>query len=301
MSTSEQQITPEQAVSKPKRGILLVAMGNKEYGRMALNLCLSIKANGNIPVAVVHDGAISTLTEQEKKQFDKRIECPAEYYGKNDYFRIKLLLDKLTPFDETIYMDADCLVLPGNDITKHFDSINNVDLTYENRGFIDALAPDAEKGYWVQIADVVKAYNIVSGKHKYYSLHSEFIVWRKSKITTKYFETALEIYDHPKVEAKKFANGLPDEFAFSIASMILEIYPHKDNYLPGYWYPAEQAHYKSGQLFQLFDFMSMGGNRLPQFVIEQYDNLVKYYAQKNGLNVYKFKNKASYLTERALI
>lgn len=268
---------------------------------MALSLCLSIKDNSDIPIALVHDGAISTLTVNEKKQFDQLIECPIEHYRKNDYFRVKLLLDKLTPFDETIYLDADCLVLPGNDITKYFDGIKNVDITYENRGFIDALAPDAEKGYWVQIADVVKAYNITPGKHKYYSLHSELIIWRKSKLTTQYFETALDIYDNPKVEAKKFANGLPDEFAFSIASMLLEVYPHKDNYLPGYWYPAEQAHYKPGQLFALFDFMSMGGNRLPQFIVEQYDNLVKYYAQKKGLNIYKFKNKASYLIERALI
>lgn len=282
------------------KGVLILALGNTEYGKMALNLALSIKANSNIKVAVAHDNsATCLLSKEEKACFDEMIICPPDYY-KGSYFRAKLKLCELSPFEKTIYLDADTLVLPGQDINKYFDELEGQVITFSNRGFIDLINPENKFSIWCDINEVKEKYSIKEGQNKYYSLHSEFIYFTKK--AKGFFDKALSIYDKPKITPVKFANGYADEFAFSIACMLKEMYPHKDNFLPGFWYPAERKEYKPGYLNANYLYVSMGGNRQQSHIVAMYNNLVKHYVLKSGLNnIYLFKNKYNYLPERSKI
>lgn len=289
----------EKASEVTAKGILLLALGHSEYGKMALNLALSLKANSDIKIALVHDNsAIRLLSKEEKAVFDELIVCPMEYY-KGSYFRTKLKLCELSPFEKTIYLDVDTLILPGNDINKYFDELEGNVVTFSNRGFIDLNNPEGFS-IWCDINEIKEKYSLKENQNKYYSLHSEFIYFTKK--AKGFFDKALSIYDKPKITPVKFANGYADEFAFSIACMLKETYPHKDNFIPAFWYPAERKEYKPSYLNKNYLMISMGGNRQQNSSIAIYNNLVKHYVLKSGLNnIYLFKNKFTYLPERSKI
>ncbi len=86
-------------------GIITIALGEKRYIRMAKMLALSLKeTNPAIQRAIVSDAPPEEFTGL----FDTYIP-----YDKNDGTGIssKLYLDKYSPFDETFFIDADCLVV----------------------------------------------------------------------------------------------------------------------------------------------------------------------------------------------
>ncbi|MBS1533086.1 MAG: hypothetical protein JSU01_22490, partial [Bacteroidetes bacterium] len=86
------------------RGILTIAQGEKRYIDMAKMLALSLKLNApGIQRAVVTDAA-----NEFRGLYD--ICIPFEpAYGKG--LHQKLYLDKYTPFEETLFIDSDCLAV----------------------------------------------------------------------------------------------------------------------------------------------------------------------------------------------
>ncbi len=91
-------------------GILTIAQGEKRYIEMAKILALSlIQTNPNIKRAIISDAP--------KKEFEKLYDIYIPYnerFGKG--LSQKLYLDKYSPFDETLFIDADCLVV--NELDK---------------------------------------------------------------------------------------------------------------------------------------------------------------------------------------
>ena len=63
------------------KGIILIATGHANYGKMAYNLLNTLKAaDASTQVALIHDmAAIAHLREDERKRFDFLIELPASY------------------------------------------------------------------------------------------------------------------------------------------------------------------------------------------------------------------------------
>jgi hypothetical protein len=86
------------------RGILTIAFGKQHYIDMAINLGRSLKLNApNIECAIVTDSQSIEL----KKLYDIIIPLKPNF-GKN--VEQKLHIDKYTPFEETLFIDSDCLV-----------------------------------------------------------------------------------------------------------------------------------------------------------------------------------------------
>lgn len=97
-----------------QRGFLSLVDGTKRYRRgdhyerMAKGLINSIKQyDGDFPCAVITDSSDSELLQMA----DKVIQPLQEYSGDELQGTIhKLFLDKYTPFQETIFIEADCLL-----------------------------------------------------------------------------------------------------------------------------------------------------------------------------------------------
>jgi hypothetical protein len=108
------------------------------------------------------------------------------------------------------------------------------------------------------------------------------------------------VYDKPKVKPIDFAGALPDEFAFSIASILCEHYPHQDNFLPIYWPPLETRNEHTAILANDYYAYSAGGNIINNVMKENYNRLVSiaYYNMKLTSYPFKHKDKRTYLTER---
>ena len=89
-------------IDPPRRGFVTIATGNKRYYEIAYNLVCSYRFNaGNYPFAIICD-----RKNEYTDAFDKVIimENPSNSYMD------KLRLYDYLPYDETIFIDADCLV-----------------------------------------------------------------------------------------------------------------------------------------------------------------------------------------------
>jgi hypothetical protein len=273
------------------RGVVIIAAGDPYYGSWALNLCATIKQCSNnfgedISVTLLWQGSAKQYIEPYIGNFDKTIEIPKECTIRNgidSLLRAKVCLYELSPYDETIYIDADVIWFPhpyGKPISKLFSICepNNFTIGCRNKNSIT----DDPRLIWVTTDNLKQAHNPTD----IYNLSSEFIYFKKCDEVKNYFDLAKSFFDNPGLEYNRFAGTVPDELAFQIAMFKTNIKPHKDTFLPFYWEPY---HRENKQLQQLYgtDYFgySIGGNQLSTETKFVYDSL-----SKNIANLYGFRN-----------
>jgi hypothetical protein len=102
-----------------KKGFITIAIG-EYYRYLALNLIKTYRLNGGkpYPFAVVSD----VNTPELREHFDEVI---VEENVLDDGYLYKLKLPDYTPFDETMFVDADCLVI--NNIDWYWEFFSDVD------------------------------------------------------------------------------------------------------------------------------------------------------------------------------
>lgn len=173
------------------RGFVTLAVGDEKYYKMAANLLKSYKYNTtkSVPFAIIAD-----RTNKYTRLFDKTIllrEAECSY------------MDKLTmlnnpPFEENIFIDADCLVY--KDINKYWDYFP------EGGGvtcFGKALPLTSHEG-WFEIGDI--------GEYKEKidfipQMHGGIIFFKKDELTKCIISTALSIAkDYKRYRFKYFEN-----------------------------------------------------------------------------------------------
>lgn len=294
------------------RGVVLLALGNVHYGRMAANLASSIRfSDKEVNIHLIYSGgSIKHLTEAHRALFTSISECPSEYYTKNGktvYLKAKTCIYDLTPFDETIMIDVD-LIWGKRKISDLFDELKDVDFTMQNRGYLD-LSKETNPHYsmWCNVEEVKKVYQTDG---RFYQLASEFIYFKKSDENKKYFDLVKEIFENPQVDTiiKKngkvisthFGGDIPDELAFDIASCVLKKYPHKDNFVPVYWFATEPK-MDMNEINKKYFGYSIGGSILPPLVIQRYTQMSNFYARAANVLHYTISHKRNWLPERRLI
>ena len=87
----------------PRRGFVTIATGSEHYYQLARNLLRSYRRNGggSFPFAII--------AEEENRytaEFDKVVWMPSPAHSYLD----KLRLFECLPWEETVFIDADCLV-----------------------------------------------------------------------------------------------------------------------------------------------------------------------------------------------
>jgi hypothetical protein len=113
------------------RGFLIYAEG-KEYVKQAYLCALSIKASGNkYPVSIVTSNKV---LKKHEKAFDKIIKVPW-YEASNSRFKSenRWKLYHATPYDQTIVLDSDILVLDNQESFWKF--LDNYDLYFPCKVF----------------------------------------------------------------------------------------------------------------------------------------------------------------------
>jgi len=275
------------------KGILLIALGHEQYKQMAFALAASIRVNDpDVLVAIATDKPFDV---KFSFLFSHQIILDEKSYtvaGKKEYIRAKLCAYEISPFDETIFLDVDQILLPKRKISVLFDELAEVEFTMSNTGL-------AGTSVWVDIEEVKRVYG---SDQPFWNYHSELVYFKKCATAKKYFTTAKKVYDKANLTtAFKFAGGrMADELAFQIASIITGTYPHKDNWTPNFWYVRNPK--LSGKYpYQLEEFItySIGGAFVPMHIRTHYNNLAASYFYRLKLqNPYKAKDKRSFLPER---
>jgi hypothetical protein len=280
-------------------GIVTIACGHNLYGRYAWNLTLSAKANDmGMPVTLIADAdGISQFNEGQLAMFDKVIMVKDSWYtfkGLKLPLMLKFKLYDLSPYDRTLFMDADTIISPMQDIRAWSESMKGTPFTMANRGYND---PDKGISEWVD-KDILKSTYDVKA---WIDLSSEFIYFERSESVAKMFTDAMKFYKDDKLPMRKFAGDRPDEPFFNLAMDKNGIAPHKIPYAPTYWLPAQRKFKSAMEIKREFFGFSLGGKEIPKTQEKIYAEFAANVAYKTGVPTMRIGHKKQYLSERQVI
>jgi len=200
-----------------KSGILLVAAGKGSYAGWAANMAASLRYwNPDIEIALAVNGQAGQLATEPL--YDKVMPIPDEYCtGEDGYFspgKLKLHMDLLTPFEQTMYLDVDGLCLQP--IAPLFELLKGRKVASQ---VVSETKTDADwwPCKWMPFESVKRVYPVKDGIIQ--EINSSFIYFEKG--SDEYFETARKCYiDDYKTQ---WGNAFPDELAFNVAANICGI------------------------------------------------------------------------------
>lgn len=273
-----------------KQGIILIATGHPYYGNMAYNLALSIKAVEDIPIAVVFsEASLSHLSARQVAIFDHKIELPTEY---RTGFGVKLHLDQLTPFDKTLYLDADMLWLRRTP-AELFASLEGTAFTCITEGTSEN--PNPKYYFWADAKEIQSAY----GVGLVHQTRSEVIYFENK---CKVFAKARSLNPEKKLTSiRRFGEWIPDELYFNIAvaQLGIEIKP----FMPAYWARLHNELMPNmAILIKDYYLLSFGSNAASPVMKRNYDNIMQVVCNKLRLPyMFKLKSKKEWAPGRLKI
>lgn len=289
-------------------GFLIIATGHANYMRMAFNLAFSIKvADMSQRIAIAcSKGLQSILTDAQREYVDQFIEVPESMYtinGNIEHPYVKTWMYELSPFEKTVYLDADSVWFHTQkpaDLFKLMDGEKvsfQCDKEWDITGEWGCIWNNKHGG----LKAIREIYNIPSDR-KIYEIQSSFMYFEKSDEAKQFYDFAREAYEKRPFEFFTWANGIPDELVFNISTAVnnirIKTFPNKPLYFFEYL-PTRHRTKILGDYFAL----SMAGNHLPNDVIEFYNDMVKYsHARHQRIKFpYLWKNKKQFLPERAKV
>lgn len=280
---AENGLVAEAQSVKPSRGVLLIAVGSPEYGKMAANAAASIRfSDREVNIHLVYTpSSITHLTDKHKALFSSMSECPTEYLTKNgkaNFIKPKAYAYLLTPFDETLMLDVDLLMFGGKPISKLMDELSPLDFTAQCRGFYNY---DTKKttGKYTHWCDVEKAKFEYGLSGKIYQLSSEVVWFRKTEKVMEMLGFARDIFDRPLVDSEVvFSGDLPDEMGLNIAACKFGFAPRKDEDVFIYWEFQDKGKEIWSDVIKTYYGFSAGGNNIQPSALAKYSNMAKAHA-----------------------
>jgi len=274
------------------RGVLTMALKHPLYGKYAYNLALSIKsADMRTQVAVIADeAALAHLHPGQRMIFDYIIDPAVTQPLVN-----KFHLHELSPFEETLFVDADMIFSPMADFNEFWRSMTNVEWTMANRGSDDLIKGISE---WTTKEDIEEAYG---GVNQWYDLSSEWIYFKKNDLTYTIFANAEMYYEENKLKVREFAGDRPDEPYFNLSLISVNHKPHQAPYQPTYWQPAMKGFPGVMAIKKGWMAFSVGGKLIPQQQQQVYDELLKNASFRMNMPSMKIAQKMNQLSERKVI
>ena len=284
-------------------GIVIVALGYSIYGKMAFNLAMSLKTNDpDCRIAVLcNDTALLHLRACHLKYFDYLIKVPATDYtinGQTQFQRVKLKVYDYTPFDNTIYMDADSLWCPNRKVAWLFGELANVEYTTMPGGYYDIERKQMINQSYTFWGDRQKIIDYHKLTGKFYQTQSTFFYFKKTERIKQFFETALQVYDDQKAPSNKWANGKPDEYCFNVAGSLCKVFPHNNKYRPVFLFLFEKIFLKQ-RIIDNYWAISTCGHKVHSQLQAVYNDLLNRYCRVNDIpDRFYHENKAELIPER---
>lgn len=289
------------------KGIIIFACRHSLYGRLAYNLCVSIKAvEKDFPVAVVYtEGALAHLSLQQLGLIDHLIPLPD---GIPDTCGCKLWVNEITPFEETLLLDADMIWLPNKTPSDLFSEVAAVDFTAVAEGFHITGATEGHDHhpryfFWAEPVEISEVYELPA-ERKIYQWRSETIYFKKTDAVDELFKLAREVYLNPRLKTiKAYATGVADELGLNVACAVHDIHPHKYQWHPAYWHMMEGGNYPETQaVYNNHYLATFGSNMANSNSRTFYDRLMKGYCYRLGItHIFPLQSKRDYILERQKI
>jgi len=277
------------------KGILLVAAGKEIFSELAVTLALSIKHGcPSINISLAGSKAcIGSIPEQQKKLFDKFIFIPESDYfinGQPHYGLLKTKLINYSPYQKTLFLDADTILYKDKNLNILFDELKDIDFTSQTFPFFilgSGIERQAWDIFWAPVKQIRKSYNIAGGLAQ---IHSYLLYFDNVKAKP-LFDKAAEVYmqiitKKVKIERLLRWNGqIPDELCFCISSGLTNIFPHVGKYSP-LAEPTFVNNLTDAELIKKYIGFTMPGKGDETYLLKckrSYIELKKFYFDEFGL------------------
>jgi hypothetical protein len=228
-----------------------------------------------LPITLItQTDTISRLDDNYKALFTEIKEIPKHCYTLKDnetcYIKAKAHMDELTPYDYTLFIDADVILINNFVINDEIEKLKGLDFTIKNKGKNNKFS------IWADMNEVVKQYNLED--QEIYEIHSEFIWWKKGQpAMAKWAEN----FETLKVQPTNFAGCVADELPLFISMAQTNTKPHLEGYNPIYWYNQDSKNQKRIKDMRDDGYcgLSIGGNAISELQRTNYDILATIYSK----------------------
>jgi hypothetical protein len=284
-----------------KSGIILVSLGYQLYGSCAVNLAMSLKSHDpSVKICLVHDvDSISHLTAEEKKLFDIMLLAePADYTigTTKQYQRMKLCVNKYTPFDNTLYIDVDTLWFPGKSVLELMESLKEFNFFIGHNGTYDPVTKqktNVNYTYWENPAAIAAYFKL---QNTLPQTISGVFYFTKNKWTEKVFARGLEVYNDKLAPCIKWANGKPDEYCFNVALSEAGYTQRNCHFV---YFDKTNGILDRQVIYDNFWGIAAGGNKLSLELTSLYNELVNLFVEQFGFITKRLHvDKAKVIKER---
>lgn len=287
-----EKVEPSKPKQKP-RGILIFATGQDYYATMAVKLACSIRvAESSMPITLIVDSnSYNWAVRKYSHLFDNVLMCPKDYLYVGDQrtdTKAKCFEDIISPYDETIVIDADSLWLAKKKPSELFEKFKQVDFFQYSRKITDLSQEDVDANsgsYWAKVSDIKKAFNLSSGK--FYNCSGEFRYFKKTEVSKRIYDAVREIIDNPKVEVREFLGSkFNEELSFNIAITTTGYEMPMTDFKPVHWFGNENTNNNLNfvELSEKYFILSVGGNQTIPNIKREYEYLCKAYLGRLGIN-----------------
>jgi hypothetical protein len=212
-----------------EKGALIVALGHVNFVKMAINLAISIKANSpSTKIALAHNfNNLDFIDKVYRKNIDYDFFLEEKFYKhkeRNAFGMMKTLLYEFTPFEHTLYIDADSLMLKDKTPDRFFYEINVHDFIIPHYGQMNPTKPEYDNHeHWVKFK-TVKDFFLFKNVEIMASCQSSIIGFQKSELSKSIFLAANMVYHSlasRNIAENMWFNTVPDELCFWLAHGIV--------------------------------------------------------------------------------
>lgn len=190
------------------RGFVTIATGSEEYYILARNLLRSYRDNCKNPMKFA-------LIADDENEYTKEFDDVVIIENASRSWMDKIELLRCCPYDENLFIDADCLVY--KDINFFWDLFANAD---DFSCFGKALPLDSEEGWFTR--DAAKEYQIHFIPH----LHGILYFVRRGNTVDQMYDLCQKIIlNYNAVTYKAFNRVIADEPVFALAMAVMNLHP----------------------------------------------------------------------------
>lgn len=254
-------------------GIITMAIGSPSYGRMAINLAMSIKNKSKLPIDLIYTESAFRGVEWGLELFDNKTLMPNTETPSNLAMALKLSLDIYSRFDNTLFLDADTIICPAKSVDEVF--MRGVQIAAHCFA-VNELGEEPKSKYetWMPYTEIMELFGLPSHT-KIPQINTSMLFWSSS--VKELFTTAMMVREKIKDSGvKKWRAQIPDEACFNIALALHDYCPQI--YLPLYLGGSQSREYITD------NYIGMSVMGKPSYKdIETYNHFAKYYAEMNGL------------------
>jgi len=291
-------------------GILLIAVGHPIFGELAANCAMSLKANNcPYPVALASmPCALQTLpTGHLDGLFDRHLSVPNWVTlgedGHRQWVKVKQYLDVISPFEKTLYIDADSLLLPNKSIESVMKLLSLFPFHPMIYGWGNMDSGDASVNYfWLnEQKDLKKLKSTFKLKgNRVYATNTSLVYFDRSKQSETVFKTVREVAANYPEYATSWRDGVPDEFLYMIGMCKAGIKTHIVPCIPAYIEVMERGILRNKQVQPMhiqknYKMISMVGT-CGDSSLQVYHNSLKSYVTKlNKEKYFAYRTKDDYI------